>query len=243
MKRIAAVFVLAALSLAAQDSKQGNKDEPSKVLAQKLFVLKYADPGQVGNLLRALGAVNINEASQMRAIAVTAEQHAMAVIEDAIKQLDVPSAMPKDVELTGYFLVGSDAETSAGAAVPKELETVVAQLKNTFPFKSYRQMDVIEARTRTGDRVEANSRAALTLEGQPKAAGTSLHVSAVVLAEDGLTVRLDGLVASVRVMDTSADISLRASVDVKEGQRVVVGRIGLGHDQALFLVLTAHVDR
>jgi hypothetical protein len=36
-------------------------------------------------------------------------------------------------------------------------------------------------------------------------------------------------------------LALSASVDVKEGQKVVVGRIGVAHDQALFVVLTAHV--
>jgi len=36
-------------------------------------------------------------------------------------------------------------------------------------------------------------------------------------------------------------LKLSASVDLKEGQKVAVGRIGVSHDQALFLVLTARV--
>jgi hypothetical protein len=39
---------------------------------------------------------------------------------------------------------------------------------------------------------------------------------------------------------TFQNLSLDADIDVKEGQKVVVGRLSI-HDQALFLVLTAHV--
>ena len=37
------------------------------------------------------------------------------------------------------------------------------------------------------------------------------------------------------------DLGLNADVDIKEGQKVVVGRVGMSRDQALFLVLTARV--
>jgi len=58
------------------------------------------------------------------------------VIEDAIKQLDVPSAAPRTLS-DGQLIVGTDAESSLAIPVPKELESVVAQLKGAFPFKNY----------------------------------------------------------------------------------------------------------
>ena len=241
MKRIAAVLILAALSLAAQDNKN-TQTKPPVVYTQKLFVLKYADPRPVMNLVRALGAVNIEDASAMRAIAVTAEKGAMAVIEDAVKQLDTPAAAPKSVDLTVYLIMGSNAEGDANTAVPKELESVVTQLRNAFPFKAYRQMDVIEVRTRTGSNVQVNSEGGSITEGAgPKPVTTDLRVRGVYLAQDGSTVRLDGTEAHIRWPNQSGSLDLNASLDVKEGQRVVVGRLGMQRDQALFLVLTAHV--
>jgi len=47
--------------------------------------------------------------------------------------------------------------------------------------------------------------------------------------------------ASISWPGIANNLSLSASVDLKEGQKVVVGRIGVAHDQALFVVLTAHV--
>lgn len=238
MKRIAAVLMLAAVSWAAQDSKN-NPPKPAPVSVEKLFVLKYADPGPVMNLVRALGGSG-NENTQMRAIAVTAEKGAMTVIEDAIKQLDTPAAAPKNIELTVYLMVGTDAESGVGISVPRELESVVSQLKGAFPFKNYRQVDLIEIRTRTGERVGTSSDGG-TVNGMGGTVRTNFGLRAAGLAQDGSTVRLDSMEASIRWPDMDHSLNLNASVDVKEGQKVVVGRIGVAHDQALFVVLTAHV--
>lgn len=254
MKKIAVLLMLAALSCAAQD-KENNPPKPPDATVQKLFVLQYADPQQVAHLLGMFGGSLIIPSKEMHAIAVKADQREMAVIEDAIKHLDVPSAAPKNIELTVNLIVGSEAENGMGGAVPKELESVVTQLKGAFPFKNYRQVDQIELRTRTGERAVARSEGAVvskdslpvyvpeTGPARPQATTitTFFVIHAASLAQDGSAVRLDGMEASISWPGIANNLTLNASVDVKEGQKVVVGRIGVAHDQALFLVLTAHV--
>jgi len=241
MKRIVAILMLAGLAWAAQENK--NEQPKPSSLVEKLFVLKYADPGPVMTLVRALGGSG-NENSQMRAIAVTADRTAMGVIEEAVRQLDTPAAAPKNFDLTAYLIMGSDAESAANPAVPKELEGVVTQLKSAFPFKTYRQMDAIEIRTRTGERVNVDSAGGVVATNDDtagKPVWSNINIRAVGLAQDGFTVRLDDMHATIHWPDIGPALSINASMDVKEGQKVVVGRIGVKHDQALFLVLTAHV--
>jgi hypothetical protein len=258
MKRIAAVLMLAAMSLAAQDSKDA-QSKPPEVIVRKLFVLKYADPEQVNHLLMMLGGSGSSSSSsrEMHAIAVNANQGLMTVIEDAIKQLDVPSAAPTNIELTVNLIVGTEAESGIGGPVPKEMESVVTQLKGAFPFKSYRQVDQIELRTRTGERASSRSEGAAVLKDPPPVPAGATHagdakpqattiityfvIRAASLAQDGSAVRLDNMEASISWPGVDNNLSLNTSVDVKEGQKVVVGRIGVAHDQALFVVLTAHV--
>jgi hypothetical protein len=75
---------------------------------------------------------------------------------------------------------------------------------------------------------------------------TSFRIKAARVSPDGASVTLDGMKASIRVAMgqpgsfSYQDLGLDADVDVKAGQKVVVGRLSL-HDQALFLVLMAHV--
>jgi hypothetical protein len=39
----------------------------------------------------------------------------------------------------------------------------------------------------------------------------------------------------------SGNLGLTTDVDIKEGQKVVIGRMGIGKDQALFLVMTVKI--
>ena len=137
MKRILiGLLVAAGLSLAAQDAKKGDTG-PKKPQVQRLFILKYADPNQLMNLLQVFDA-SVRQNAEMHALAIEASPEAMHAIEDAIQKLDVPSALPKNIELTIFLLVATDSATPAGSAIPKDLEAVTTQLKNTFPFKELR---------------------------------------------------------------------------------------------------------
>src|SRR5580658_4719852 len=156
MKRIWIGLLLAAgLSLAAQDGKKTDT-APKKPQIQRLFILKYADPLQLMDLLRVFDA-SVRSNAEMHALAIEASPEAMRAIEDAIQKLDVPSALPKNIELTVFLLVATDSATPAGSAIPKELEAVTTQLKSTFPFKEYGLLDVLNFRTRTGQQVSTTS--------------------------------------------------------------------------------------
>jgi hypothetical protein len=235
------MVLLLALPLAAQEQKK--TEEPPPPAARKLFILKYADANKVKGLLEALGA-NASPNSDLHALAVSARPELMPAIEDAIKRLDVPAAGSQNIELTAYFLIGGDAD-AAGSQIPKDLDSVVAQLKNAFPFKTYRLMDTLTLRTRSGFGAQTMS-ASEPVGSQPVT--TNLNIGSTGVSADGSTIRIDRLKAGIRMpfqtapgQFTYVEPGLNADVDIKEGQKVVVGRLSMGHDQALFLVLTARV--
>ncbi len=231
MKRILLVAILAVVPLAAQEKKPEN---PPNV--QKLFILKYADPRAVEPLLRVFGSAVPN--AELHAISVTASAQNMPAIEEAITRLDVPAAAPKNIDLTFYFIIGSEADTAQGTALPKDLDSVVTQLKNTFPFKGYRLMDVLSTRARTGREVNVTSLGASMVSGTTEPVQTTVHIRSVSMGGDNNTIRIDSLHTNSRVPQP---LGIDTDVDMKEGQKVVVGRFGLNKDQALFLVLTAKV--
>ena len=246
MKRFMIVSLLMALPLAAQEPK---KSEENKPLVQKLFILKYADPGQIRPLLSVFGA-NVTPNSDLHALAVVSSAEIMPAIEDAIKRLDVPAAAPQNIELTAYFLIGGDGDTVPGGPVPKELDSVVTQLKNSFAFKNYHLMDALTLRTRSGQSADTSSSPGAVTAGLPSAT-TQFRIQSASLSADSATVRIDKMRAGVRMPTSNTvgpnvqysfvDLGLNADVDVKEGQKVVVGRLSVNKDQALFLVLTARV--
>ncbi|HUI54005.1 MAG TPA: secretin N-terminal domain-containing protein [Bryobacteraceae bacterium] len=237
MKRI----LLALLLMAAPALAQVGQDPNERI--QKLVPVKYADANSFQNLLLNFG-VEVRTDSRMKVVALSGPRSRVMTAEDAIKQLDVPSAAQKDVDLTVYFVVGSDQTNQPGSPIPSDLQSTVATLKSTFPFKNYVMLDVLSLRARSG--VGASTTGQLT-NGRL----TQFSVRSANLDGDGSIVRLDDLHAGLRIPNgvtkngDTAYLNTGIStdvVDVKEGQKLVVGRSSLnGPDTALFLVLIAKV--
>jgi len=239
MKRLILALALIAMPGVAQVGQ-----DPSERI-EKLVTLKYADPQSVANLLRNFG-VELQLDNRMKVVAIVGQRNRVTTAEDAIKQLDVPAASQKDIELTVYFVQGSDASDpntpEVHSAIPKDLEGTVATLKTTFPFKNYFLLDTLGLRTRSGVGADAS--------GQLRNGRlTTFRVRSASLEGDSGMIRLESLHAGLRVpvregdktnyLDTGISTDV---VDVKEGQKLVVGRSSLnGPDTALFLVLIAKV--
>ncbi len=249
MKRILLVLTLLTVPLAAQEQKSDAPVKPAPPPnVQKVFILKYAEPENLRQLLQQFGGTIVSN-PEMHALAVTAPQNVMEPIEEAITKLDVPSAAPRNFDLTVDLVVGTDAENSAPVGIPKELDAVIAQLKGAFAFKGYRLLDVLTLRTRAGKRASTESSGGAVQVGS--ATGTvrsSFSIQTASLGADGATIHLDRLSYTIRFpyepapgQTNTQQLSLESDVDIKEGQKVVVGRMGMTNQQAMFLVLTVKV--
>ncbi|HEV2444782.1 MAG TPA: secretin N-terminal domain-containing protein, partial [Candidatus Sulfopaludibacter sp.] len=215
---------------------------------QKVFILKYADPRNLAGLLQVFDA-NVHVNADLHALAVSGSPQTLQAIEEAINKLDTPAAAVKDVVLTMQLVVGTDTEGAVGGPIPKDLDKVVAELRDVFPFKNYRLMDVLTLRTRIGQRAGTESSGgAMQFGSVTKPVVSNFNFNTSSLGPDGTTVRLEGLRAQSQIPVEASpgqysrqDLTLTTDVDIKEGQKVVIGRRGINKEQALFLVLSAHV--
>src|SRR5471032_56863 len=88
MKRISIAALLLAAPLMAQ--ADAPKPQPPERV-QKLVALKYVDAQAIQNLIRMFD-VDVTVNGQMKVVALSGTKEHMAAAEEAIKQLDVPSA-------------------------------------------------------------------------------------------------------------------------------------------------------
>src|ERR1039457_6747094 len=123
MKRLILALAVIAMPTLAQVGQ-----DPSEHI-QKLVTLKYADPQSVAGLLHDFG-VELRVDNRMKVIALSGNRNRVTTAEDAIKQLDIPAAAQKDIDLTVYFVVGSDLPNLnlAGNPIPQDLQSTVAAL-------------------------------------------------------------------------------------------------------------------
>jgi hypothetical protein len=227
-------LVLLAAPIGAQQPKADER-------ITKLVKVQYIEPRVVNSMLSAYG-VTIVFNDGMKVMTISGSPANVAAAEAALKQLDVA---PKNIELTVYFVAGGDnPQQLAGTAVPADVRDVIAQLKNAFTFKEYKMMDVLTLRTRAGSDAETSG---LIGTGNPPRM-TQFSIRSATIGEDG-TIRIDRMHAGLRIpfqreagkVDYLTS-GIDQSIDVKEGQKIVVGRASLdGPEKALFLILTARV--
>jgi len=224
---------------------QGGIDRRNHV--QKVFAIKHAEVNAMGQAIRIF-PVEVRENPNLRVIAVSGPPALMPTIEDTIRKLDVPPPTPQNVELTVYLLLGSDQEGS----VASELDAVAKQLKATFGFKGFRTLDTLVVRSRDGRGASVKGIAQL---GSGTAYSSPYHfrysAARILPDEKGRSIRLDGLAFSASivtgrhgagVVTRSDDAGFGADVDVREGQKVIVGKTAVeGTNTALMLVITAKV--
>jgi hypothetical protein len=230
MKRIFLAALLAAVPVFAQGQQQPTT---------KLVTVKYADPEALISMIRMFG-VNITYNKQLHVMALNGTPESLTAAEAAIKSLDVA---PKNVELVVYFLVGSNQP--GGGALPADLKDVVAQLKSTFAFKDYGLLDTLTLRTRAGSPAETTGVVSAPGPGAPRL--SQFQIRSATVSDEGV-IRIDRMHAGLRIPVPSQskvdyiNTGIDQDVDIKEGQKVVVGRASMeGPEKALFLVLTAKV--
>lgn len=253
---------LAPVSLAHPNGQQqpANKDkEPAYVdftgFKGKIIEVKNRDPRSLVSILTPLGSgfkgAELKANPDFKTITVRDFPENIAVIEEAVKRLDVPlpakSAEPPqpDVEIYGYVLIASQGQQS-GNDYPKAIDDVVKQLQANLNFKSYQLLTTIVQRVRLGGGVSSGGNAILADKsfasnydftiGRINSENETGNVSPLLLRD--VSLRAVGL--NTPDGQNPGNAQLRTDLKLRDGEKVVVGTASL-RDKALILVLTAKV--
>jgi hypothetical protein len=238
MKKLAILILLAV-------SASFGADEP---IVSRVYQLKYADPVAF-NALLAPYVRHIQVDRGLKAMSVTMRQDAVADVEQIIKRFDVPPPPVPNVEVTIYMM--SAVPTQSAAPIPPELEPVIKQLKSMFSYKSYQLIDTEVIRVRAGQGGDAS---AVVDNKGPSGAKTisEMKFRSVTpsIDEKGRAMRIDGLKVGLKIPVIAGpkgeyqylDTGISTDVDIREGQKVVVGKVNMdGADRASIVVLAARV--
>ena len=246
MHFLLAVLIVSAATIAAAQENPGNKaPAPSPAASaapspeargvrpgdvQKVFVVKHLLVSDLARVLSVFPA-ELSGRDSMRVLSVSAAPAVVAAIEETIKRLDVPPPPIKSVEITAYVL---ECSTSGDAgSLPPDLQGVLVQLKKTFNYTGCGLARTLFSRGSDGSRFAA--------EFNERTAGKYEVTGRVeVDSSEPPTVRLRGI--DLVTWSDSTRSRLSGDVEVRGGQKVVLGRLGVtesGKDQ--IVVLTAKV--
>lgn len=238
MKKLFLLCTLFAVALSAQEPKR---------YVQRVFDIKYVDAKELATIV-ALGDVSkVVPNEHFKTISVYGTTENVAAAEELIKRFDTPKPTARvsnrSVELTLYILVAAPKGT-AGEAVPADLEPVVKQLKSTFGYNDFRLLDSAFIRAQEGSLVYTEGNTAAPNPELPAALGSyELRINRAIRVtpdERGSRIRLDAFSFRLKVAGTF--VNFNTDVDVREGQKVVIGKArGDASAGAYILVLSARV--
>jgi hypothetical protein len=184
---------------------------------QKVFTLKHVRVDDMARVLSVFPAeISGMERGTMHVLSVSAAPAVVAAIEETIKRLDLPSPPIRSVELTAYLLECSTA--GDGGTVATDLQDVVAQLKRTFNYSGCVSSRTLFTRAADGSRIQLDSR-----EGS--AGMYSLNGMLLVdSSEPTVVIRIRQL--NFSTSGPSQGGRLTGDIDIRDGQKVVLGRLG-----------------
>lgn len=251
----------------AATTPQAKEAEPDlavlRAMKSRLFVLRYRDSLQMQRSLSALGS-GANGATMkwanengLNTLAVRDFPENLAIIEEAIKRLDVPAAnLPTpDVELHLDVLFAS-RNPGPDIGITEGLRDVIKALKGTLTYRSYTLgADFVQ---RARPRSDSSSGESIQITGaiDPAALGPEhskdttqmsvecgiYHGIALEGQENGPAIlRMKSFRLSLREGNGSEKRTLAAigtELSLKEGEKVVVGT-SVVKDRGLIVVLSA----
>ncbi|HEY0715505.1 MAG TPA: secretin N-terminal domain-containing protein [Polyangia bacterium] len=233
-------LVLGAPSVARADRHGGGGGGPPQPLEARVFKLQHQEAKTVARAIRQLQSgqrdARMDADEELDTISVRDRATNLAVMEAAIKQLDVPRP---DVTLQARILIAGPAGTTN---VPADMAKVVRQLKGNLQFGAYHQIAAFTQRVRSGARFETEGLLDLAPPVFDKAvrAEYELEVRPVVtvLPKGPHTVQVRDLRFELEIPG-EGKAHLRTDVVIPEGETVVVGTAVLG-PRALVVVVWAN---
>ena len=267
MRKTRAIFLvlfagfMAFCGAAWGQEKEAGQKRTGEPMVRKVIQLRYVDPYAVQRLFSAenklspspWGVINVDEKMSVLTVAGSASQ--VQAVEEAVKNLDVPPVPGKSVEITAYFLVAL-RESNGPDDFPPALNEVVAALKKTLTYRSYSLTNTVIMRALDG---QNGSISGAVDKGIPPDQFILNFQRATVITQEKQSIihlfdlnfgiwkpkhweRSSGPNFSDHEVDTTNLAGIGTSIDMPEGQKVVVGKTAYGSsDSALILVLTAKV--
>lgn len=222
----------------------------------RMFVIQYGVPHQLGTVLRPLtsgfkGALlDAVDQDGLRTITVRDFPENLAVIEEAIKRLDVPPAAKKEVELFIDVIMASRQEW-AGGAFTEDMKKVLASLKSTLNYRSFEPVASFVQRVTVGSTDLHGAGSGEVHNMAPKGEATAImgiswkfDALRGDFPSDGLAnlhlIRFNLEGRGLDGFGKATGVTIQTNLSLKDGETVVVGTSTI-KDLGLIVVVKAKV--
>lgn len=216
----------------------------------------------VAQLVHRLTGVEVIRESSLNVVALTGPTNRVLEAEALLKRFDVPEAAkqeaPRQLQFTVYLIEAGNASTEAGAGaatIPSELQSAVEQMRSAFAYKEYRLLDTLLLTGQSGTRNLMMNGLLPVQPDMPRESQYNIDIVRPTYVESAKAITVEEFRLGLRLPyfvgvpgDKSStpppiqyfDAGLRTKLEIREGQKMVLGKLNKGHsERTIFVVVTA----
>lgn len=250
MNKLVAVLMLSlAINGLAQVEKKSEEVE-------KGFELKHLQGDRANRAIQFVtgimtGRARIHWDPVLHEVVIIGNADHVAHAEELLRKFDVPEVRKpaKTFEFTIY-LVGAyvDPARIRGGPMPTDLDSVVKEMRSAFAYRGFGLLDAVPVSARTSSgHTEYNGILPRAAVGTTIMYFYKIFIESPQLLEDGKTVLTPAFRFTVDIPSPASgakagETGIASDLTVREGQKVVLGKIRLDDgDSAVFLVVTVKI--
>jgi hypothetical protein len=245
MNKFALVLLLGGLAAA-----QTKSSEPGR--RSVTYEFKNVDIGRATEIVNFAGQLDSRVMIQLNGPFKTAiiqpngntPPEVMEKTRELLKRYDVATTPPPRVEFVAYLVwASSNYGSPPGQPIPAAIEEAVAEMKKTFAYTDYKLLDTVSTGVRHHAEVDNLLPGALpgAFSAGP-AYSYTINYGDTAVSNDGKTVNVNPFRFSLRIPSggTYQNVGIATDVAIREGQKLVLGKVRIGIDDSvnIFLVLT-----
>jgi hypothetical protein len=232
------------------------------------IVRVHGDPATIAKLALIDSGVHFQFSEALHTIVLRGNASNVASAERTIQEVDTASPSPavsRNVETTVYLITGSAEPISGAQEVTGEaLTPVVKQLRAIFPYQHYQPLSTMLLRSAQDTKANTEglmksfdtppeilqpSRYTISYESVRVSPESLIHLTNFQFSASipYITGRLrsntkDGSIPYATTQFQETRVGVRADIDLREGQKVVVGKANVtDSDTCFFIVLSARL--
>jgi hypothetical protein len=249
MNRRAILWLAAPLFLSVPGMAQ-----PAQPAAQRpeptFYEFKHLDresAGAVAHLASSLFNVGVEITPPLHVAVITPMRNAVPDWRektlDFLKRYDVPPPAEPQVHYVAYLIRASNAKSEADgqhlSPIPKPLDEAIAEMKSSLIYARY---DLLTIVTSVSQGAASASDRLPSVQASPDYNYT-IEYDNVTVAPDRKSVTISPFrFALVRLINDKVASSISSNITVREGQKLVLGKVRMSDDADVFVVLTVKVE-
>jgi type II secretory pathway component GspD/PulD (secretin) len=256
MNKARAFFALMLFPVAVFSQAATSTEPPSQRIT-KVIRVHYELPQKIADVLAPGGPVIVTADNTLGVVVLKGKPDEIARTQQTITELDVPPAFStaNDVELIIYLIGASNHSGANSSSDIPAIQSVIKQLGAIFPYKNYELLSTMLLRSQQGKPAQSSGVMNYTLRSEasqhPATYGISYRSASASSDKSKPVIHLENFRFSARMAIATStvpntaqyqtvDIGTASDIDLREGQKVVVGKTDVASDgSAIFIVLTA----